>query len=302
VELEFRLRGEAVTGSFDTHETNGVDDQQENPYPDLESRLAALAEPLGQPREGDWLAEHEEEGQTFRQYLSANPVRRDGQLAAIYLCIVGDFDEAQTTILDRTQHYLGIFFDVPVRVYRRVPLADIPARARRKHPKWGVKQLQTTFILREILEPDVPDDALAYLALTARDLWPGKGWNFVFGQANLRKRVGVWSVHRNGWPGKSDEAFRLCLRRTLLIAAHETGHVLTMLHCTSHRCLMNGCNSQEERDRTPLYPCPVCLRKLLWNLQVEPTGYLRRLAVFCEEHGLDRDAGWFARAATAVER
>jgi hypothetical protein len=55
-----------------------VADQQENLYPDLEARLAHLAEPLGEPQEGDLLAEHREKGQTFRQYLSSNPVRRDG--------------------------------------------------------------------------------------------------------------------------------------------------------------------------------------------------------------------------------
>ena len=69
--------------------------------------------------------------------------------------------------------------------------------------------------------------------------------------------------------GKSEEAYRLCLRRTLSTATHETGHILTMQHCTAFRCLMNGCNTHEERDRTPLHPCPVCLRKLCWNLRVE---------------------------------
>ncbi len=277
-----------------------LDEREKQLFPDLEDRLHQLVEPLGKPRQGDWLAENKENGQTFRQYLSANPVRRDDILTTIHLCLVGDFDIPQQKIIDLTQEYLGIFFDVPIQFRRRVPLADIPARARRKHPKWGVKQVLSSFILCEVLEPDLPENALAYLGFTARDLWPGKGWNFVFGQANLRSRVGVWSIHRNGWPGKGDEAFRLCLRRTLLIAAHETGHVLTMQHCTAHRCLMNGCNSQEERDRTPLYPCHVCLRKLCWNLQVEPRPYLRRLAAFCEEHGLE-DASWYARAVAALE-
>jgi archaemetzincin len=279
-----------------------VDDHQENLFPDLETHLAHLGEPLNEPEEGDWLAEHEEEGQTFDQYLSANPVRRDDTLHTIYLCLVGDFDEPQARIIDLTRVYLGIFFDVPVVVHRCVPLPDVPARARRRHPEWGNKQLLSTFILREILEPDLPDDALAYLALTARDLWPGKDWNFVFGQANLRRRVGVWSIYRNGWPGKNEQAFRLCLRRSLMTASHETGHILTMAHCTAYRCLMNGSNHQEERDQRPLYPCPVCLRKVLWNLQVEPLPYLRRLALFCQSQGLEDDAEWFARAAEAAGR
>src|SRR5262245_11990194 len=200
-----------------------VPERGERLFADIEDRLRHLAEPLGEPREGDWLAEHEEKGQTFRQYLSANPVRRDGNLNSIRLCLIGEFDEAQGQIIDLTREYLGLFFDVPVVVRRRLPLSDISATARRRHPEWGVRQLLTAYILREVLEPDVPDDALAYVALTARDLWPGRGWNFVFGQANLRRRVGVFSIHRNGYPGKSEAALRLCLRRALLIAAHETG-------------------------------------------------------------------------------
>ena len=101
----------------------------------------------------------------------------------------------------------------------------------------------------------------------------------------LRDRVGVWSIYRNGHPAKGAEAFRLCLRRTVMVAAHETGHILTMQHCTAHRCLMNGVNHQTERDSRPLTPCPVCLRKLCWNLQVEPVAYLRWLEAFCRTQG-----------------
>ncbi len=47
------------------------------------------------------------------------------------------------------------------------------------------------------------------LALTTSDLWPGEGWNFVFGQASLSERVGVWSLHRLGNP---QIEFTTCLR------------------------------------------------------------------------------------------
>jgi len=268
-------------------------------HPDLERRLRHLAEPLPAPGPDDWLTEHVEHGQTFRQYLDAYPVRRDATLSTIYLCVVGEFDDAQGRILDRTREFLGLFFDVPVVIRRTLAVADIPGHAKRKHPKWGDRQLLTRYLLDEVLEPDRPADALAYLALTTRDLWPGDGWNFVFGQASLRDRIGVWSIYRNGYPGKSDAAFRLCLRRTLQVAAHETGHVLTMQHCVAHRCLMNGCNTHDERDRSPLHPCPVCLRKLVWNLQVEPVAYLRRLGDFCQAHGMP-EADWWGRAATAL--
>jgi archaemetzincin len=273
----------------------------DNFYPEIEDRLCPLAEPLARRRAGDWLAEHREKGQTFRQYLAADPVRRDRELTTIYLCLIGTLDSAQRTVLDRTHEYLGLFFDAPVQVHRTVPITDIPDHAQRKHPEWGDSQLLSTFILDDLLLPDRPDDALAYLALTARDLWPGAGWNFVFGEANLRDRVGVWSIYRNGHPAKSATAFRRCLRRTVMTAAHETGHILTMHHCTAFRCLMNGSNHQEERDSRPLNPCPVCLRKLCWNLQVEPVAYLRRLGAFCRAQGFE-EAEWFDGAARLLEQ
>ena len=40
-------------------------------------------------------------------------------------------------------------------------------------------QIQTGYVLREVLAPRRPPDALALLGLTAVDLFPGPGWNFV---------------------------------------------------------------------------------------------------------------------------
>ena len=61
---------------------------------------------------------------------------------------------------------------------------------------------------------------------------------------------------------------------------------------------MNGMNHQAERDSRPLHLCPVCLRKLVWNLQVEPVRYLEGLATFCRMHGFE-EVEWFGRAAEA---
>jgi archaemetzincin len=273
----------------------------EDLYPEVEDRLRPLAEPLPAPRSGDWLAVHPEPGQTFAEYLAASPVRRGRGLTTLYLCLLGEFTGPQQQVLDLTQEYLRLFFEVPVVVRRRAPLSDVPVRARRTHPELGDEQVLSTYVLREVLVPDRPDDALAYLALTASDLWPGEGWNFVFGQANLRRRVGVWSVYRNGDPGQGEAALRLCLRRTLATATHETGHVLTMRHCTAYRCLMNGSNHQGERDGRPLHLCPVCLRKLLWNLQARPVPYLKRLKAFCRGQRLE-EARWYGRAVGALTR
>ena len=267
-------------------------------FPDLEARLRHRAGPLPPPRPGDWLAEHTEKGQTFRQFL-ADPAGRDTAQSILHLYLLGHFDGVREQVVARVQEYLALFFVAPVSV-RRLPLSDVPAWARRRHPEWGGKQLLTDFVLRDLLGREAPDDALACLALTARDLWLGGGWNFVFGQADLCGRAAVCSLHRLGWPGKGEREFRACLRRALRVAAHEVGHALGLRHCVASRCLMNGFNSRGELDRTPLHPCPVCLRKLLWCRRAEPVSYLRGLAEFCSGQGL-AEAAWYERAAAALE-
>jgi archaemetzincin len=277
-----------------------VDGTPEQLYPEIEERLRPLARPLAAPRVGDWLAEHWEPGQTFDQYLRARPVRRGDRFRAIYLCLVGAFGAPQQRLVELARECLSLFYDVPVEVREQLPLARIPPEARRVHPEWGVKQILTTYVLHDVLLPRRPSDALAYLALTTSDLWPGEGWNFVFGQANLRKRVGVWSLYRKGDPTRDEESFRTCLFRTVQTATHETGHILTLKHCTAWVCGMNGSNSLEESDRRPLHFCPVCLRKLCWNLQVEPAPYLARLGAFCDRQGFAGEANWYEQASALV--
>ena len=267
---------------------------------EVEAKLKLLAQPLRKPQAGDWLAEHKEAGQTFAEYLAARPVRKSEQLRTIYICQIGDFSPEQEQVLDIACEYLGVVYQVPVKRQSKLALADIPARARRIHPRWGDKQILTTYVLDEVLERSRPDDALAYLAFTSSDLYPQDDWNFVFGQAKLRQRVGVWSIYRFGDPAASDAEFKQCLRRTLSTASHETGHILTIQHCTAFACNMNGSNSLPESDRQPLHFCPVCLRKVCWNLQVDPTEYLAELEAFCRKHKLEEEADWYSKAREAL--
>jgi len=270
------------------------------PLRDVQAKLEPLAKKLGKPRPGEWLAQHREPGQTFAEYFRADPVRKSDQLGTIYICQIGDFSKEQKRVLEITRDYMAHFFSVPVKLTKVVPLADIPGEAKRTHPSWGDRQILASYVLDQVLRPERPDDALAYLAFTSSDLWPGEGWNFVFGQANLRERVGVWSIYRNGDPSKDKAAFQLCLRRTLSTATHETGHILTIKHCIAYDCNMNGSNNREESDSRPLHYCPVCMRKLLWNLQVEPISYLGKLEGFCREQGLDDEALWYHKAMQSL--
>ena len=268
----------------------------------LIKRLRPLHAPMGKPEAGDWLTYHKEKGQTFDQYLAANPTTPTGKRDALYIQPIGHFSARQRRVLKLTADFMSRYFCLPLKVANDLPLSEIPARARRTHPSWGDHQILSTYVLDRVLKPRLPPDAVSYLALTTSDLWPGRGWNFVFGQASLRDRVGVWSVYRNGEPEKSEDHFRQYLLRTLKTATHETGHMFYVWHCTSYECNMCGSNSREESDRRPLALCPECMAKVTWAARCDPRQRFSRLLAFSQKHGLRRAAGYYRRALGAMKK
>ena len=265
-------------------------------------RLRPLHTKLGKPHPRDWLAGpgRDEPGQTFDQYLACRPVRPVGKRTVLYIQPLGQFTPTQRRIIDLTADYMGRYFNTPVKVLRDVPASVIPQRARRTHPTWGDKQVLTTWVLDELLNPKLPADAAACIAFTAADLWPGEGWNFVFGQASLTDRVGVWSIYRNGDPDGGEAAFRLCLLRTLKTATHETGHMFSMQHCTAHECNMCGSNHREESDRRPLWCCPECAAKTCWATRTDMLPRYLKLLAFARANALAAEAEFFAKSIKAL--
>jgi len=263
-------------------------------------KLLPLHTKLGPPQPGDWLDRHHEPGQTFRQYVHSRPIRPDARRRTIYIQPLGDFSKTQREIVNLTAEFMGLYFDLPVKIREDLPLAEIPARARRKHPSWGMDQILTTYVLHDVLQPRLPGDAVVFLAFTPSDLWPGEGWNFVFGQASLRQRVGVWSIYRNGDPEESDAAFRLCLLRTLKTATHETGHMFSMMHCTLFECNMCGSNHRAESDRRSIALCPHCLAKLCYATGADPQNRFERLIAFCKAHGLEPEQAFYEKSLQAL--
>lgn len=262
--------------------------------------LRPLHEALPEPGYGDWLQQHDEPGQTFNEYLNRRPVTPTGARTFLYVQPLGEFTERERQIVDLSAEYLSIYMNRPVKVLEDLPLSIIPAEARRGGSQDLGEQLLTTHILYDVLKPRLPIDAAAYIAFTASDLWPGRGWNFVFGQASLRNRVGVWSMHRFGDPSASAEEFRQCLRRTLKTASHETGHMFSMRHCIAYRCNLCGANHQRESDRHPLYLCPQCHAKIAWATGADPVERFRRLAEFCHRERLAQTASYYERAIQAL--
>jgi archaemetzincin len=265
------------------------------------TRIVPLHEKKRPNQSGDWLESHPENGQTFAQYLKAHPTRVVDQYRTLYLQPLGKFTAEQQKIIDQTADCMQRFFGLPTKINEPLALDDLPSKAKRIHPSWRVRQVLSTHLLYEVLKPRCPRDAAAVLGLTSSDLWPGEGWNFVFGQASLADRVGVWSIYRNGEIDGDETERRMFLRRTLKTALHETGHMLGIPHCIAYECGMNGSNNRSESDRQPLEFCPECQAKVWWTCGAVPLARAQTLRDFAEKAGLTEEAEIWARACQALE-
>lgn len=249
------------------------------------------------PNPGDWLASHKEAGQTFDQYRNSNPNRPTPHRTRLYLQPIGTFTHQEIQVIGTLQRFMQIVFGLEVKIQAAQGTDNIPANAQRIHPVTEQKQLLSTHILHQVLKPNRPKDAVAVLGLTSADLWPGDNWNFVFGQASLSERVGVWSTARMGDPVKEAAVY---LRRVLQVAVHETGHMFGIKHCTAYECCMNGSNHQAESDQTPLVFCPECDAKLWWACGLHAPRRAKALHAFAQEHKLDPDTAQWEKIAKAL--
>ncbi len=253
-------------------------------------------EPIPAPQTGDWLAVHYEPGQTVVEFVKSKPNHPDKIRNKIYLQPLGEFPKMQIPLTDGLKEYAGAYFAMQIEVLPPLML-DGKNITTRINTYTKNRQILTTDVLA-ILKEKISDDAFCVLAITMEDLYPEPSWNFVFGQASLRERVGVYSFARydpvfyGDKRGKDYE--KLILRRSCKVLVHETSHMFGLQHCIFFRCVMNGSNHLQESDARPLFLCPVCLRKLHHNVGFNIITRYKNLYRFYLRLGFDNDAQWLA--------
>ena len=244
--------------------------------------------PIPDPQAGDWLAEHPESHQPFDLFLKQKPNRPNRERGTIYLLPLDEFDEYVPQLED-IRDFMQRYFGMPTKV---LPRHSFPPQrvTERTNPHTGKHQWLTSDVLRE-LKPLLPKDAYCMLGVTMIDLYPDPKWNFVFGQATFTDRVGIYSFARfdpKFWGNeRTSEGRREMLRRSCHLIAHETGHMFGIRHCVYYQCVMNGSNSQLESDTHPLRACPVCMRKLQWSINFDPTERERELGEVYKRLGIN---------------
>jgi archaemetzincin len=110
-------------------------------------------------------------------------------------------------------------------------------------------------------------DYLKVIALFDVDLFTPI-FTHVFGEARQNGRVALVSLFRLGchMNGSSPTTDRV-LERAAKIALHELGHLLNLLHCDDHRCLMYFSGSVDTLDQTGFNFCRYCRTALRRKLR-----------------------------------
>jgi archaemetzincin len=264
------------------------------------ARIRPLFKTKLPPQPGDWLAEHKEPGQTYAQFRGAVSKPAVENFSTLRVVPIGPLTAGQQAVLDIVIDFLKPFFGLPLALDPAVPLEGFPEDAIRLQDFDPPYQLLTTYLLNDVLMTRRQPKDAAVLGISASDLWPGPGWNFVFGQASLKERVGVWSMARNGDADGRPAMRKICAMRTVMTATHETGHMFGIRHCTAYECGMNGSNHSDERDRQPLEFCPECQPKLWWTLKLDPLARSRALEALARRHGFDNVAAGLAKQSAAL--
>jgi archaemetzincin len=264
--------------------------------PSVRAMLASdeTVEPLPDPGPHEWLAIHEECGQTFDEFIRTVTRPPAGE-RTIYLQPVDAVDALSDTCLTTLASFAAAFFQLEVRL-RPPILLDPSSLVTRAAPDAGTPQVYAGDILAR-LYADKPADAFCVLGITAHDLFPHPIVSFAFGEASATCRVGVVSVARYGPPFCEDAPGRQpgeMRKRCCRVIAHEIGHMAGIAHCIYLRCLMNGSSSLAESDRRPLHLCPIDLRKLQWLIGFDFAERYGRLQQFWHAAGEDPEADWVA--------
>jgi archaemetzincin len=149
-------------------------------------------------------------------------------------------------VLRELRRVLALAFDAEIVAVPGIPLPlSAYDRARR--------QYHSTQILRQLASEKLPH-AARLIGVADVDLYVPE-LNFVFGEADGRRGVAIFSLARLHTTGSDERARAVFLKRAATEAIHELGHTYGLNHCASPRCVMWFSNTLGETDSKGLAFC-----------------------------------------------
>lgn len=226
------------------------------------------------PTSSDWLYQHKETGQSFKIY-STGMINQPSKLHdTIFLNILDNNEEVfnqeliNNTIILIEAYYPGIKVSL---MDKNHSFEDLKVHSRQNGEYLQYNASQTVDALGKIIPKK---RGLLVVGMTSYDIYPREDWNFVYGLANKMEGAGVFSFRRYidhiAYKIKDREKLNIMIFKLVsMVMIHEIGHLFGLAHCIYYDCKMNGSNHLEESFSRSLFLCPVCLRKIHFNLRFD---------------------------------
>jgi archaemetzincin len=234
------------------------------------------------PEEGDWLMTHKEYGQTYKEYIRSGCIQVDSNHDVIY---IAPLSFSSNDIMD--QDFITNIFFLCESYFNgmKIKLIEISSNFNGVDVKTDEdKKMQiNSEQLMNILSQELPNDAFCLIGLIDTDLYQesiNKNDKVIFkptyGSKSVSKRTSIFSFARydpyfnknrdNISKERKMKIYMLLLKRVCKAIIKEICHMFGMKNCIFFSCLMNGNASLYEFDNKPIELCPICLRKLITNI------------------------------------
>ena len=246
--------------------------------------------PMKAPGPNDWLMNHKEYGQTYREYARFGFHQITNKKKIIYIAplsfnINPAFDQSfLTAMIILAKDY---YYDMDVKLLNmNIDLSGVEYR----NYEDGTYQLNANTIIEKLFN-EMPDDGYCLICLTDIDLYndvrvikPRK-WiyypppyknDFCYELISFKYWVSICSICRFDplyvlYDVPDDEDMKIqmyfsLLKRSAKLVLKNIGYMIGLKNCIFFKCLMNGFGSMEEFDGRPLEVCPCCLRKIFTNI------------------------------------
>jgi archaemetzincin len=255
---------------------------------------------LSRPHSSEWRYNHKEKFQTFDGFQKLKKIKPEAEKNIIYLQPIGGFNDLQEKQIKLTKEYLKIYFQLETKILPTISNEIFPKNVRRIS-KNGQEQILAGYVLDSVLIRRKPKDAVVFMGITERDLFPKPEWNYVFGLASYQNGVGVTSMYRFADGNLSESNFNKSLERLIKISSHEIGHMFGISHCLNANCVMNGTNSLSETDAHFARACSLCQYKLNSSLKYDDKKRLLELKKFFEENSFNAELSRIGKDLNLVQ-
>ncbi len=258
---------------------------------------------LPPPKLGDWRMEHPEKEQSLAAFRALNPAKpKPGQQVALLPLFLPS--PSQRILLEQTQEYLHLFFQMPVSLSPYEPLRLPPSYSAKRQADRG-EQFSASDLAQAVLLPKRSAETFLLIGITEKDLYACGQTRFIFGQSFPTWGVALISLARlpHAQPKPTEQSAQTeRLRAWLRLVSHEASHAFGLPHCSKLACLMNGANNLREMNQTPLHLGPVCLLKLHHQREFDILARYHALREFYRKSGLFSEEAWVQQRTQALEK